>query len=225
MTIHQQQQQQQSNVLSEVTKEEQLKKQADDEKNRFTIELEFIQCFANPHYRNAEKFFDKNGRNISLTKYACQKWHTCTCRHVENISLIQKPGIFKNDAILNFSKNCCAFRALIYFQRFSYLHFLAQNGYFKEDSMIKYLDYLNYWRKPEYARHLRYPQCNGAWKDLSLYVVFNLFAELIIWAGIVIPIHPIRVINSYGLDGRLLIHRLYTVSSHMPRVSHMRVKE
>ena len=25
--------------------------------------------------------------------------------------------------------------------------------------MINYIEYLNYWRQPEYSRHLRYPQC------------------------------------------------------------------
>merc|ERR1711988_236899 len=73
----------------QISEEEQLRRQTEDEKNRFTIELEFIQCLANPHY----------------------------------------------------------------------LHFLAQRGYFNDDSMVNYLKYLNYWRKPEYARHLRYPQC------------------------------------------------------------------
>jgi len=78
-----------STTNPQISEEEQLRRQAEDEKNRFTIELEFIQCLANPHY----------------------------------------------------------------------LHFLAQRGYFNDDSMVNYLKYLNYWRKPEYARHLRYPQC------------------------------------------------------------------
>merc|ERR1712226_766948 len=78
-----------SALNNNISEEEQLRRQAEDEKNRFTIELEFIQCLANPHY----------------------------------------------------------------------LHFLAQRGYFNDDSMVNYLKYLNYWRRPEYARHLRYPQC------------------------------------------------------------------
>lgn len=40
-----------------------------------------------------------------------------------------------------------------------YVHFLAQRGYFKQEKIINYIKYLNYWRTPEYCRHLRYPQC------------------------------------------------------------------
>ncbi|VDK73332.1 unnamed protein product [Litomosoides sigmodontis] len=40
-----------------------------------------------------------------------------------------------------------------------YLNFLAQRGYFKERYFINYLKYLLYWKRPEYARALKYPQC------------------------------------------------------------------
>ncbi|MCP9262974.1 Mediator of RNA polymerase II transcription subunit 31 [Dirofilaria immitis] len=40
-----------------------------------------------------------------------------------------------------------------------YLNFLAQRGYFKETYFINYLKYLLYWKRPEYARALKYPQC------------------------------------------------------------------
>uniref|UniRef100_A0A158PNJ4 Mediator of RNA polymerase II transcription subunit 31 n=1 Tax=Anisakis simplex TaxID=6269 RepID=A0A158PNJ4_ANISI len=40
-----------------------------------------------------------------------------------------------------------------------YLNFLAQRGYFKEAYFINYLKYLLYWKRPEYARALKYPQC------------------------------------------------------------------
>ncbi|CAB3408607.1 unnamed protein product [Caenorhabditis bovis] len=41
----------------------------------------------------------------------------------------------------------------------NYLNFLAQRGYFKEDYFVNYLQYLMYWKKPEYARCLKFPQC------------------------------------------------------------------
>ncbi|KAI8442237.1 hypothetical protein MSG28_005813 [Choristoneura fumiferana] len=41
----------------------------------------------------------------------------------------------------------------------NYIHFLAQRGYFKEQTFINYLRYLQYWREPEYARFLKYPMC------------------------------------------------------------------
>ncbi|EFP12464.1 CRE-MDT-31 protein [Caenorhabditis remanei] len=41
----------------------------------------------------------------------------------------------------------------------NYLNFLAQRGYFKEEYFVNYLKYLLYWKKPEYARCLKFPQC------------------------------------------------------------------
>jgi mediator of RNA polymerase II transcription subunit 31 len=41
----------------------------------------------------------------------------------------------------------------------NYLNFLAQRGYFKNETFINYLKYLMYWKKPEYCKHLMYPQC------------------------------------------------------------------
>ncbi|CAD6184709.1 unnamed protein product [Caenorhabditis auriculariae] len=40
----------------------------------------------------------------------------------------------------------------------NYVNFLAQRGYFKEEYFINYLKYLLYWKRPEYARALKYPQ-------------------------------------------------------------------
>ncbi|KAK4288013.1 hypothetical protein Pmani_030993 [Petrolisthes manimaculis] len=37
----------------------------------------------------------------------------------------------------------------------NYLLFLAQRGYFKEQTFINYLKYLQYWKEPEYAKYLK----------------------------------------------------------------------
>ena len=47
---------QQIQQQSEASKEEQLRRQEESEKHRFTIELEFIQCLANPHYKRSLNF-------------------------------------------------------------------------------------------------------------------------------------------------------------------------
>nr|XP_027231587.1 mediator of RNA polymerase II transcription subunit 31-like isoform X2 [Penaeus vannamei] len=39
----------------------------------------------------------------------------------------------------------------------NYLLFLAQRGYFKDQTFINYLKYLQYWKEPEYAKYLKYP--------------------------------------------------------------------
>lgn len=41
----------------------------------------------------------------------------------------------------------------------NYLNFLAQRGYFKTKEFTNYLKYLLYWKEPQYAKYLRYPQC------------------------------------------------------------------
>ncbi|KAF9586212.1 hypothetical protein BGW38_008525 [Lunasporangiospora selenospora] len=40
-----------------------------------------------------------------------------------------------------------------------YLHNLAQQQYFNQEAFIRYLDYLQYFRKPEYAKFIIYPHC------------------------------------------------------------------
>jgi len=40
-----------------------------------------------------------------------------------------------------------------------YLNFLAQRGYFEQDSFLQFLAYLQYWKEPEYSQHLTFPQC------------------------------------------------------------------
>ena len=40
-----------------------------------------------------------------------------------------------------------------------YLLYLAQNKYFADDAFINYLRYLTYWREPQYAKLVIFPQC------------------------------------------------------------------
>jgi hypothetical protein len=40
-----------------------------------------------------------------------------------------------------------------------YLNFLAQRGYFEQESFLQFLAYLQYWKQPEYSQHLAFPQC------------------------------------------------------------------
>ncbi|XP_055388860.1 putative mediator of RNA polymerase II transcription subunit 31 [Condylostylus longicornis] len=40
-----------------------------------------------------------------------------------------------------------------------YLQWLAKNRYFDQPSFINYLNYLQYWKNPEYALHVQFPQC------------------------------------------------------------------
>ncbi|CBK24622.2 uncharacterized protein [Blastocystis hominis] len=40
-----------------------------------------------------------------------------------------------------------------------YLKWLADNKYFEDPAFMNYLKYLQYWKEPEYACYLVYPQC------------------------------------------------------------------
>ena len=41
----------------------------------------------------------------------------------------------------------------------SILTVLAQRDYFKDPAFVNYLNYLQYWKKPEYAKFIKYPMC------------------------------------------------------------------
>lgn len=41
----------------------------------------------------------------------------------------------------------------------NYLNFLAQRGYFRNQTFLNYLKYLQYWTEPEYVKYIMYPQC------------------------------------------------------------------
>jgi len=41
----------------------------------------------------------------------------------------------------------------------AYLHHLATTGILSEQTFIQFLEYLHYWKQPEYARLIQYPHC------------------------------------------------------------------
>ena len=60
----------------------------------------------------------------------------------------------------------------------AYLHYLAQNKYLQDSKFINFLIYLKYWEKPEYIKHLVFPQCLAFLNELvanpKFREVFNL---------------------------------------------------
>eukprot|EP01039_Chlorochromonas_danica_P006805 gene6804-7518_t len=40
-----------------------------------------------------------------------------------------------------------------------YLHYLAIQGYLEDSKFLSFLSYLRYWKAPNYAQHLLFPQC------------------------------------------------------------------
>lgn len=41
----------------------------------------------------------------------------------------------------------------------AYLHHLATTGVLQEEAFLEYLEYLQYWKKPEYTKFLSFPHC------------------------------------------------------------------
>jgi len=41
----------------------------------------------------------------------------------------------------------------------AYLHHLATTGVLQEDAFLEYLEYLQYWKRPEYVKYLSFPHC------------------------------------------------------------------
>lgn len=92
----------------------------EQQKLRFQIELEFVQCLANPGYLN---------REYHVVDKHCISCCCCACRAFPSL--------------VSDSWCCYCFSDL------------AQNGHFKNKSFINYINYLQYWKKPEYAKFLR----------------------------------------------------------------------
>jgi mediator of RNA polymerase II transcription subunit 31 len=41
----------------------------------------------------------------------------------------------------------------------NYLQFLAQQQYFEDEDFLLFIEYLKYWKEPEYCKYIVYPYC------------------------------------------------------------------
>jgi len=41
----------------------------------------------------------------------------------------------------------------------TYLHYLAANKFFEDEAFMRFLRYLQYWKRPEYIVYLKFPHC------------------------------------------------------------------
>lgn len=102
------------------------------------MELEFIQCLANPNYIHCKQRFRlafhpiPSGRNPVKNMIFPSQKHVFFCN------------------FLNFARNES--------ERFAFA-VIAQRGYLKDPAFVNYLKYLTYWKEPEYARYIKYPLC------------------------------------------------------------------
>lgn len=135
---------------------------------RFQVELEFIQCLANPNYLHCKSILiflvnEKNQPNqINFGKY---KWNFAS-----NSSLLPYKMSLdesKRERVWNsifiekifLLKNRIKLKSILFLLSISISTVIAQRGYFKDQTFINYLKYLTYWKEPEYARYIKYPMC------------------------------------------------------------------
>lgn len=95
---------------------------------RFQVELEFVQCLANPNYLNCK-----------------------SCPSAPQIELYIVIVIVIAGQRSEFECDCRLFLILSLNLQID----LAQNGHLKNKAFINYLNYLQYWKKPEYAKYLK----------------------------------------------------------------------
>ena len=88
----------------------------DKERLRFEMELEFLECLANPLYLN--------------------------CTYMRGVALLS---------------NTFPFPSIHLCDGHVYPLALAQQLYFEDEAFVEYLKYLQYWKKPEYAKFIVYP--------------------------------------------------------------------
>lgn len=101
---------------------------------RFVLELEFIQCLANPHYLNCE-CVGTGSLPLSLSvTHAEKQWAGKQQARSNQLTRCSCP-------LTHWALHLCAG--------------LAQNDYLKDKAFLNYLQYLEYWRRPEYAKYIR----------------------------------------------------------------------
>ena len=94
----------------------------DEQRQRFLVELEFVQCLANPNYLD---------------------WLATEVSSFSSFAAVFALG----------GRRARGPDSLAYF--------VAEfvQGYLLDGKFIRYLDYLQYWKQPQYAKFLVYPHC------------------------------------------------------------------
>lgn len=127
---------------------------------RFTLELEFVQCLANPAYLNCERdilgwdtdWFDRDAPTISGRSH---ELNTRACVWMVGVLGVWWPGL-----------GLLAMRAGLFPRGMAGPDMvepshtgtgLSQERYFEDAAFVRYLEYLQYWKRPEYSRFIIYP--------------------------------------------------------------------
>jgi len=102
----------------------------DEARQKFLVELEFVQCLANPHY---------------LDWLATQVAAPVAPRLPQMFLLLLVPASHVLPAAAA-AHTAAERRACV-------------QGYLLDGKFIRYLDYLHYWKQPQYSKFLVYPHC------------------------------------------------------------------
>ena len=89
----------------------------------------------------------------------------------------------------------------------AYLHFLAQNRYFQDEKFMNFLKYLEYWKRPEYLKHLVFPQCLAFLDALNNVPDFKQVTHFSCKTNSFLIHYP-----SYAMYARMYVCRNYRIS-------------
>ena len=98
----------------------------DEARQKFLVELEFVQCLANPHY---------------LEWLATQVAAPQPPRMFFLLLVLAIPHVLPAAAAHTAAERACV------------------QGYLLDGKFVRYLDYLQYWKQPQYSKFLVYPHC------------------------------------------------------------------
>ncbi|OAY79670.1 Mediator of RNA polymerase II transcription subunit 31 [Ananas comosus] len=130
-------------------------KDPDDGRQRFLLELEFVQCLANPTYIHCSGIslgFWNPGLGSAETKPS----RTVLLRCLRNPLTGSATSLGFRNPWLGYAESS---RAVLLRHLHNPLADLAQNRYFEDEAFIGYLKYLQYWQRPEYIKFIMYPHC------------------------------------------------------------------
>lgn len=133
--------------------------ETDDQREKFLVELEFVQCLANPLYINwlatevRARLASRRASEAPGTGVHCggakngeeEENSAPLCRGVYSVYGLRACWLARSA--------CCAGRDALLTRG------AAGQGYLLDGKFVRYLDYLQYWKQPQYSKFLVYPHC------------------------------------------------------------------
>ena len=140
--------------------------ESDEQRQRFLVELEFVQCLANPLYidwlatqvhhaarcsKECESFVPRMRLPMTHGLQESIPVHTHAC---------EKPRWRESISSFEMGAGCFVGTQASMHRRHVLIFFVCgMQGYLIDGKFIRYLDYLQYWKQPQYSKFIVYPHC------------------------------------------------------------------